>query len=235
MAEPVFLGGSAAPIGSTIAFIEAPLRTVHSELTSSRQRVAKDGVTIETSDVLPLAEALVWLDPMQAPWTTEVLVGCDFGTAYLNNGLGGGDPTAGAPALARGLDARLVTAMHIAPYGPGHAATQLWLHGPGGEPPLMDVRTIAATATDGRWQWHEEGEVQPWEQSDRYSARVTRTRLDRPLLVTYLAALGIRVDEPDFFHEARAVRQLVPWRVRSQSAAQFRATNRLQGLPPAGG
>ena len=162
---------------------------------------------------------------MEAPWTRQVLIACDGWTAYLNNGLNGGDITAVAPAIAHRRRWRCVSAEHMPRYGPGHAATQLWIQGPDGVPPLMYVRTLAAHAADGRWTWHTSGEVQPFERADRYQARRTRDRLDRSLLVEYLGAMGIRVDDPTFFGDALAVLQKVDWPVRRESVHDFRVEN----------
>ncbi len=56
----------------------------------------------------------------------------------------------------------------------------------------MSIRTVGATATDGRWAWDESGQPLPFEDVSRYGARRKRDRLDRELLVQYLAALGRR-------------------------------------------
>ncbi len=163
---PIFLGGSASPIGSAVNFIEAPFPLVLAALTAFR--AATDLGTFELKESASLRECLDALDPMEAPWTMELLVDCGRWTAYLNNGLGGGDPTSAAPVLARDLDARAVMAMHVPLHAPSHPATQLWVIGPEGAPPLMHVRTLAAHSTDGRWTWSETGTAQPWEEPERY-------------------------------------------------------------------
>ena len=112
--------------------------------------------------------------------------------------------------------------MHIPKYGPGHSATQFIIQGPSGRPPLMGIRDLAAHCADGNWSWHEWGTVQPFEHPDRYTTRLKRTRLDRSLLVEYLAALGIDVDGPCFLGQAWVVRQIVDWPVRRESVADFR-------------
>lgn len=121
--------------------------------------------------------------------------------------------------------ARAVMAQHMPRYGPDRAATQVWIQGPAGEPPLIYERTLAVHATDGRWIWEERGTVQPWERPDRYVARRKRVRLDRLLLVDYLAAMEIFVDDPAFFGAGQIIRADVPWkhRIRQQAAAEFRA------------
>lgn len=91
----------------------------------------------------------------------------------------------------------------------------------------MSERTLSAHATDGRWIWDESGTVQPRERPERHSARLKRVRLNRDLLVEYLAAMRILVDEPDFFGAGQAIRADVPWthRVRRVSVEEFRLEN----------
>ena len=165
------------------------------------------------------------LDPMEAPWTTELVVDCGEWTAYLNNFINGGDITAVAPAVGRLLNTVCVGAQHTDRYGPGHAATKLWLQGPDGEPPLMNIRTLSAHCQDGRWSWHASGAVQNFERPERYEKRKVAHRLNRSTLVEYLGALGIRVDEPTFFGNGVAIRQIVDWNVRRVRVDAWRTDN----------
>lgn len=207
---PLFLGGALRPIGCGLSFLDAS----RSEVLAAVLHV--HGARAEVSEPAPLPTCARVLDPMEAPWTRELLIECDGWTAYLNNGMSGGDLSAIAPAIARQRGWRCVGAQHMPSHGPGHAATQLWLQGPNGVPPLDHIRTLAAHAEDGRWSWHESGEVQPFEVTDRYQARRKRDRLDRALLVEYLSSLEIKVDEPKFFGDGVGVIQSVDWPVRSE-------------------
>lgn len=216
----MFLGGELAPIGYTISFLHGPASDV--------LRVIEDirgYATLEIAEAGRLPGSAVVLDPMEAPWTTELVIDCGEWTAYLNNAIGGGDITAIAPAIGRSLGVACVGAQHTDRYGPGHAATQFWLEGPDGEPPLMYIRTLSAHCQDGRWSWHTSGSVQDFEQPERYEQRRVSDRLDRATLVSYLAALGIRVDDPSFFGEGTAVRQIVDWEVRRQHIDRWRREN----------
>jgi len=194
MVDPFLLGGRLAPLGCTVAFIDRGSDEVLSEI-----ETVWSGHEIDVSGPVSFETAIARLDPMEAPWTTELVTNCGAWTGYVNNFVNGGDPSAIAPALARRLEARCVTAVHIPKHGPGHASTQFTLDGPDGEPPLMGIRSLAAHCVDGRWSWHEWGTAQPFERRERYEARLKRDRLDRELLVEYLAAVGIDVDTPDFF------------------------------------
>ncbi len=101
------------------------------------------------------------------------------------------------------------------------------MEGPTGEPPLMAIRSLAAHCEDGHWSWHEWGTVQPFERPERYEARLKRDRLDRPLLVEYLNALGIHVDHDGYFGRGWVVHQHVDWHVRRESVEEFPATERM--------
>ena len=181
----VLLGGEATPLGLSLQFLEAPEPEVIGAL--PRARSTATGATF--------TDALSALLPFEAPWTRMLTAPAVRWTVLANNFIHGGDGTAPGPAVSRALDVRCVVAAHVPRYGPGHAQTQLEIMGPGGSPPLMYIRSISATATDGRWEWHESGQPMPFEDTERYRARLKRNRLDRTMLLTYLAALTIPVDD----------------------------------------
>jgi len=209
-----FLGGSLAPLGLNVNFLDAPFDRVFDRL--RRWRREELGQRIEVCEAtLAMAAEL----PLDTPWIRELLFSCGSWTCYLNNDIDGGDPTAAGPYLCSALDVRLVVAMHAPLRPPGHAATQLWILGPDGEPPLMYERTIAAYAEDGHWSWDESGSPLPFEQPERYSARRIRDRFDRGLLVDYLGALGIDVDSPEFYGEAVLITQIATDDVRAIDAS----------------
>lgn len=217
----LLLGGELAPIGLSVGFLRRPMRQVRDALISWRRHEL--GQTVAEASSTPFPECTSVLDPLEAPWTTELIVDCGDWTAYLNNGIDGGDPTAAAPYLGVRLDCDCIVAMHAPPHGPGHASTQLWIMGPFGVPPTNAVRTIAAHAEDGQWSWHASGALQPFERPERYTARRKRDRLDRPLLVSYLEALGIRVDDDGFYGDGLGLRQIVEdERRRQESVADVR-------------
>jgi hypothetical protein len=124
--------------------------------------------------------------------------------------------------VAHDLDVRCVVAVNAPRYGPGHEATQLEVIGPAGEPPLMYERMLSAAATDGRWEWHESGAPFPFEDTARYAARRIRDRFDRRVLIAYLAALGIDVDNDDEYGDGVILRQQVPWERRTVSLVDAR-------------
>jgi hypothetical protein len=209
----VLFGGGACPLGLSVQFVEAPEPDVVAGL---------PGPVVSTSTGAGLPSALEALLPFEAPWTRMLTATLGPWTAVVNNFVDGGDSTAPGPAIARDLGVRCVVAEHVPRYGPGHAATQLEVLGPDGEPPLMYVRSLSASATDGRWAWYASGSPLPFEQTERYSARRKRDRLDRELLLAYLAALGIPVED-DSYGEATLHQQQVSWDRREVTLAEARA------------
>lgn len=214
------LGGHASPIGWTVQYLEAPRDVVVAEIVRAR---ADWGHVIEVASPRPFPEVLHDLLPFEAPWTRELVVSCGRWTAYLNNGVDGGDATAIGGALMKRLGIRLVVADNTPKYGPGHQATQLWVLGPDGEPPLMYRRTIAAHATDGRWTWGQSGVPFGFEHTERYGARRIRERFDRTLVVEYLEQCGISADDDTFYGDGILVQQRVTYATRTESLEQAKA------------
>lgn len=220
------LGGPWSPIGWELGFVEADITTVLDTLLHWRQSLGHD---LRVERELPrYPPCLRRLEPLQAPWTRELLIAHgQRWTAYLNNDLDGGDPWPASSYVAKLLGVHGVIAIHQPPTKVGHASTQLQLLGPEGEPPLVYVRTLAAHAEDGRWSWETSGAPLPFEDPSRYRARLVRDRLTRDLLVGYLAALGIGVDDDQRYGQAVLVTQRVRWPSRTESLRQARARWRL--------
>jgi hypothetical protein len=215
------LGGPWSPIGWSVGFVKADITTVADTLLHWLQGLGHD---LQVDRELPrYPQCLRRLELLQAPWTRELLIGHGDGwTAYLNNDRNGGDPWPASSYVAKLLGVHGVIAVHQPPTKVGHASTQLQLLGPEGEPPLHYVRTLAAHAEDGRWSWDTSGAPLPFEDLSRYGARRVRDRLTRQLLVGYLAALGIRVDDDARYGRAVLVTQRVRWPSRTESLQQAR-------------
>jgi len=149
----------------------------------------------------PLRDQLMALAPLQMPARREIIVGTTGRwTMHASNSRFGGDSVGWVGHLSGVLKCRGVAAHHVPPGQYPYPSTQLELFGPEGKPPLHYVRTISAGIYDeGRWKFLVSGEVQPFEEVERYRARRIRDRFDRELLVRYLGALGIRADDPGFF------------------------------------
>ncbi len=207
-AVTVLFGGDLCPQGLSVQFLEVPEAEVATELHDAF------GDVISTSTGSRFPQALNTMLPFQAPWTRMLTAQIGPWTALTNNFINGGDSTAPGPAIARHLGVRCVVATHSPRFGPGHAQTQLEVMGPDGQPPLMYVRSISATAADGRWQWFESGSPFFFEETERYSARLKRDRFNRPMLLRYLSDLGIPIHD-DAYGIATLHQQQVTWSSRA--------------------
>lgn len=208
------LGGAAHPFGAVVQFIQAPIGAVADAL-ASRFTVSPANAN--------LLEALNLLLPFESPWSRILLAPCGDWTALVNNWLYGGDPTAPGPAISRALNVDCVVASAVPRYGPGHEATQLQVFSPEGQPPLMYLRSLSVTATDGRWQWHESGTPFGFEATERYTARRKRDRFDRELLLNYLEHLGIRARTDAAYGPAVLLQERAQYERRSMTLAEARA------------
>lgn len=65
--------------------------------------------------------------------------------------------------------------------------------------PFQEQGRYVAAHMESRWEWHEYGDPLPFEEVDAYSARLKRDRVTPERLVRYAAALGIALDDPQFY------------------------------------
>lgn len=186
-------------IGDAVGFIGSPFDAVVSSVVRWRQGL---GQTVTLRTVPSLDDAVMSLVPCVHPWKREAFADGGSWTAYINEG---SDPVPVTGHISAQLHAQAVVA--TCAVNPPHASTQFELLGPTGEPPLLYVRTVSAHCEDGRWRWYEHGEVQPFEQVERYQVRRVRDRLNRGLLIEYLSALGIEADDPHRFGRTTIVTQ----------------------------
>jgi hypothetical protein len=209
----VVFGGGLWPIGQSIAFVELTLdKTLeHYKGWATNWDAAPSFRELGDAPVIDLLRALL---PLEMPYRRRVLVGTAGGwTAILDNSRGGGDPFPPASYLSGSASVRGIVAGHTPPEQSPHPATQFHLFGPTGEPPLMYVRTIDAGIFDeGRWRFDTWGTPQPFEDMERYNARLVRDRFDRTLLLEYLAALDIHADDPDWYRGGVLVTDSGRWK-----------------------
>ena len=186
------LDGGKGSVVASVGFARAPFAAALSTLLDWRRNL---GASPRVTEVDGERSVVASLSPERHPWSTEAMLRCDGDdwTAYVNEGA---DPWPATSFVARRLSTDAVVAVHSV--NPPHASTQFQLIGPTGEPPRLYVRTLAAHCEDGRWKWYANGRQQPFEDPHRYSARRIKDRLNRPLLMQYLSALGIETDRSNF-------------------------------------
>ena len=204
---PLF-GGAAWPLGCEVGFLERPVRDVLGATKDWYRKLGRRWT--ETSlGPQPLLTELLALAPLQMPARRELIVGTTGNwTMHVSNSRGGGDSIGWVGHLSGMLRCHGIAARHVPQSQDPYPSTQFEYLGPEGVPPLHYIRTVSAGIYDEeRWRFLANGPVQPFEKVDRYGARRIRDRFDRSLLIEYLAALGIRADDPDFFTAATLIDQ----------------------------
>jgi hypothetical protein len=197
MERGVVLGRGHAPLAWSVGFVRAPYDRVLAATLEWRRGLVPG---VDVSD-LPTSfpDALLALAPLQTPPTREVLARTvdDQWTANLYNSHLGGDSCSWYMSRVLGCDAVVATHIPVGQYL--YPVTSLTITSPRAAPPLNQLRYIGAGKYSSKWEFHESGERQAYEELERYKAKRIRDRFDREMLLRYLDALGIHADAPDFW------------------------------------
>jgi hypothetical protein len=218
----IVFGGGHAPIGWTVGFLRAPFETVAEATLAWWRKLQRDFEQVEIRAVFP--DGVLALSPLQDPPTREILArtSSDEWTANLVNSHLGGDSFSWCGHLSEVIGCEAVLATHIPADQYAYPATAFSMNAPRAAPPLHTLRAVRAGRYSERWEFYEEGEVQPFEETERYAARRMRDRFDREMLLRYLASLGIRADEPTFWREGVLLQQRVAYASRTSSLDEVR-------------
>lgn len=199
----VVFGGPLWPLGSCAGFLQAPFDAVRDATLAWKARLhgtGPDAPRVEHLEGLGILDQLGRLAPLTTPVSRELVVELPGWTAHFSNPHSGGDSTSWVGHLSSVLDCVGVEASHTPQSQYPLPATQLSLVGPTGEPPLRGVRSIACGKFDsGRWSFETRGAPQPFEEPERYAARLVRDRFGRAELLRYLARLGLEPDRPEAY------------------------------------
>jgi len=228
----VVFGGGHAPIGWTVGFLRAPFATVL-EVTLNWRRGLLPGVEV-TALSGPFPDGFLALAPIETPPTREIIVRTagDVWTANLVNNHLGGDSTSWCGHLSGVIGCDAIQASHIPAKQYPYPATSFEIRAPKAPGPLHTLRSVAAGKYDsGGWEFHSTGEIQPFEEADRYGAKSVRDRLDRAMLLRYLAALGINADAPNFWVGGVLLQHRVRFTPRTSALPDVRREYRIDALP----
>ena len=205
-----------APITFARGFIEAPLSILTEVVIPWRQSLKHQVTTRPLS--LPLRESLRELGQLSSYGGRELwMESHSKWLACFTNGLDGGyGPVS---FLAQECKTRAVVvqcAPHTMPLRAMKDTKGIWgttqfeLYGPEQTDFLNYVGTVAAANDGGRWVFHARGEVQPFEQIERYDAPRVRDRFTPEMLESYCRALGIDVFNESFYKPSAVLMEDLP-------------------------
>jgi len=195
-----------APITSTVIFFEADFVEAAAAFTSWQTPIQlKRGVSLVRSRVqgdlesvlrklLPLTnveERRFLFIPTRNSWT-----------AFFANGHRGTDPSTYIATLLKCRAVRATAVLHTMSRDEQGArgrwgATIFSLFGP--ETSSASIRSIYAANDGGKWVFDAYGLKQPFEETERYSARPIKDRFTPDMLDRYLQALGIHAFDEAFY------------------------------------
>ena len=186
--------GYFAPISYSWGFLDAPLADVSDTLTKWRLSLKRKVKMRFANGNLP--DALELLDPLETPWTKELLINTKSPwTAYFNNQHGSGDPFPPVSYLSQLLGCRGLI-VQTSPDG----SSGFYLTG-AEQTDFLNVKRCVLALNDGssRWKFSERGAPLPFEDTARYNCKNIRERLDDDMLERYFAMFGIHLFEDDFY------------------------------------
>lgn len=227
------LDNAFAPLTFNWGFVDAPVDAVTRRY-ARWQRTILHRVKVAVID-LALRDALRRLEPLDAG-SQRVLFLSTAGpwTACFDNGSRGGNPSTIVGELSRQLKCRGVACGCIPnslTRGDGAkrgtwGAVKFTLFGPEPRTFLNIERSVSVVNDAGGWEFNTLGEVQSFEQVDRYATRRIADRLTAEMLEDYCRALGIDLFNEHFYGGAGVISHAYPWflpRLATTTLAEARA------------
>jgi hypothetical protein len=194
------LDGKFAPITNTIGFLRYDsLRAAQSFFDWQSSIQSKRGVALASIEVCDELESVI---PRLLPLTSVerrrylfIPTQSDW-VAFWDNGYRGSDVFAHLSFLAETLSCEAVRATYIPENGDKQFPA---LYGPTQSDFLNYVRSVAVAYDGKKWSFSAAGEVQDFENIERYSNRKIQERFTFEMLEEYLRALGIYAFDKKFY------------------------------------
>jgi hypothetical protein len=216
-----------APITENIGFLEADFARVAEADALWR---ASLGGYVGRSLSGPMPGLLNALLPLTGPLLRYIWIRTtEPWTAYFDNFVLGSDPFPPISHLAQRMGVRGLTIGCRTGTSKRGAAISFSLFGWERTEWLNCIRTVSAIEDEGRWEWTATGNVQPFEDENKYQQRRVRDRLTVGMLADYCESLGIRpFDESFYGSEGHLVENRnIRGPVRSETLAEARASHGL--------
>ena len=233
------LDNKLAPLTFAWGFLEASVDAVLKAYVRW-QRTILHSVKVRKLD-MPLADALRQLEPLDMG-SQRVLFLSTKGrwTACFDNGARGGNPSTFVGELSERLKVRgiacscipnTLTRRDAGERGTWGAVT-FTLFAPERRE-FLNVERRVSVANDVRgWNFHSMGQVQAFEQVDRYAASRIVDRFNAAMLQDYCRALGIDLFDEGFYGGTGAVTHARPWFLPKLATMSLSEARRQLGLHP---
>ena len=226
------LANTLAPLTFSWGFLEAPVDAVTGAYVRW-QRIILHSVKVGRID-MPLAAALRQLEPLDLGSQRVLFLGTQGRwTACFDNGARGGNPSTFVGELSQRLKVRGIACTCIPNTltrrdvgKPGTwGAVKFTQFAPEKREFLNIDRSVSVANDVHGWKFHSMGQVQDFEQVDRYTASRIADRLTAEMLERYCQALGIDLFDEGFYRGPGVVTHARPWflpRLATMSLADAR-------------
>jgi hypothetical protein len=213
--DRLLLDDRLAPITSDLGFVQAPVDVTTESLVrwqQSNHGAHGGSFRIRTvhGDLQGLLEALLRLTTRQRRRYLLLPTAAPEWTAYFDNGAHGSAANPHLIALARLDGLRCVRACVVPDTASGrgrrpggrYGATCFEVYGESKAWLAGVERSLELLADGGRWRFSQDGPPLPFEDLGAYRARRVKNRFPPALLERYLAELGLRAFDEDFYAPA---------------------------------
>lgn len=239
--DSILLNEDLYPFSFSIGFLEISLPELNSGFLRWKENI-RQSVQSEPAD-RPFVANFSRLEPLTTQPKTYLFYSCASGwIAYVNNGARGPDVMPLVCHLSQQFRCRAVIATCIPHTLKNDADTRKGVFGAvqfelySSHPTdFLNMERSVGVAYESRWRFDQAGKVQPFEEVDNYSKRIVTEKFTVDMLRRYCEALGIKVDERDFYVGPGTIHRLtnpLPATCRTFSLVEAR---RELGFPPRSG
>jgi len=203
------------PIDTTVGFVKGNIADVSNFIIEWYKCIGNPFDKIEhknyTGDIENAIADLLPLTTVQIR-RTLILSNSSNWVAYLNNSILGTD-TSGLAYIAKKLKTSCIGVTETLSsdelgykINSPHAGTTFFDYDEfSSDGKKSKERWIHAINEDGNWKFEVSGELLPFENPEQFKARKIKDRFNRHHLLYYLEYFGIKLNDPNFFSNSRAV------------------------------
>jgi len=231
------LDNELAPLTFEWGFIEAPADAVRSAYLRWQKTILQTVTVVPVN--LPLADALRQLEPLDNGSQRVLFLSTMAGwTACFDNGVRGGNPSTFVGELAQQMKCRGVacgcipntlTRGDVGKLGTW-GAVKFTLFAPEKRAFLNIERSVSVINDVRGWDFNSIGNVQDFEQVERYAATKIADRFTPEMLEDYCRALGIDLFDEHFYGGAGFVTHSYPWFLPKLATMTLAEARRRLGL-----
>lgn len=198
------------PLTKEIGFLECDLATAADAFTNWQKDIqAKRGVEVVCTP--ESQESLKKILPTLLPLTSVerrrhlFIETKGIWTAYIDNGWRGTDAFAPISYLAQAIGCRGLRVCYTPHSSNRFGSVMLEIYSAETQPDFSNtIRSIAVLYDGSRWEFHVNGTVQNFEQTEQYKNRLIKNRFTAKMLDAYLKELGIFFFDEQFYDASKA-------------------------------